>query len=580
MFCCPSCLRSRRVFLAADAPEPPTAPASNPPEPNPPAPDPPAQDTQATVAAAGTPGPRWIDVHCHVFNAIDLPISEFVDRTRLSSKLDLPIWPLVAILAGGLQKAAPSASAEAAQLNGQDALPPAPPPDRDIETALRAVAAPQATAPRVAIRFAPAPSRGDAVLREALGLPADDGAPLTDAQYAQLVAHLQSDGSLLDIMTWANGFASPRNTLIDQLWEQFDPGARVMLTPALVDYNRWLGIAEGSPAEQAMTSLQNQLQVMAAIARWRAREQGVPVFAFAPFDPWRYLEDQKAHRPDMLKVAGSFIEDGSIVGFKLYPPMGFAPAANDQVPDDWFPQALRDLVGPNVGEALDRAMDDLFAYCVAADVPIMAHCANSEFPVAADEALTGAWGATPGYWAHALAKYPNLRLNLGHFGGVWDFGAAARPAATQQDRLDQQTAQQWARNIVSMMVNKPYPNLYADVAFASSLLLARGDPEAQAAWTFLRDMLGGNPVLRQRLMYGSDWAMVGQAADGNDYARHLVDGVADLFPDAAMEDFRWRNAARFLGLGATDKTRVRLAKFLTDNDADPAILAPFDPASP
>ncbi len=80
-------------------------------------------------------------------------------------------------------------------------------------------------------------------------------------------------------------------------------------------------------------------------------------------------------------------------------------------------------------------------------------------------------------------------------------------------------------------------------------------------------------------MYGSDWAMVGQTADGNDYARHLLDGVADLFPDAALEDFRWRNAARFLGLGATDKTRVRLAKFLTDNGADPAILAPFDPAA-
>ena len=68
-------------------------------------------------------------------------------------------------------------------------------------------------------------------------------------------------------------------------------------------------------------------------------------------------------------------------------------------------------------------------------------------------------------------------------------------------------------------------------------------------------------------------------ADGNDYARHLMDGIADLFPDAALEDFRWRNAARFLGLGATDKTRVRLAKFLTNYGADPAILAPFDPAA-
>ncbi len=200
MFCCPSCLRSRRAFLTADAPAPSTARACNPQAansqtPNPQAasapaadapaasplvPDAPGQDSQATARAADSAGPRWIDVHCHVFNAIDLPISEFIDRTRLSSKLDLPIWPLVAILAGGLQKAAPSASAEAAQLNGQDAALPLPPPDRDIETALRSLAAPaalrtmaapQPAAPAVPIRYAPAPSRGNAVLREALGRP-------------------------------------------------------------------------------------------------------------------------------------------------------------------------------------------------------------------------------------------------------------------------------------------------------------------------------------------------------------------------------------------------------------------------
>lgn len=576
MFCCPACLRSRRVFLAADAPVSPTAPTA----------EPPAQDMPAPAqAAAASADLRWIDVHCHVFNAIDLPMSEFIDQTRLSSKLDLPIWVLVAILTGGLQKAAPSASAEAAQLDAQDApLPaplPAPPPPRDIETALRAVAAPPEAQSDAPHRFAPSPSRGNAVLREALDLPPDDNAPLTDAQYAQLVDHLQSDGGLGTVLDWANSFSSPRNTLIDHLLEQFDPGTRVMLTPALVDYNRWLGIANGSLTEQAMTSLENQLLVMAAIARWRARKQGVPVFAFAPFDPWRYIDDKKAGRPDMLTIASRFIENGSIVGFKLYPPMGFAPAGNADQPADWFPTALQSLTNGQPGAALDGAMNDLFTYCVAGDVPIMAHCANSEFPADPDDQApkTQAWGASPAYWDKALAQHPGLRLNLGHFGGVWNFGAGASPGATPADSASQDLAQQWARDIVSMMVNKPYPNLYADVAFASSLLLQRGSAEEQAAWAFLHDMLAGNPVLGQRLMYGSDWEMVGQAADGNDYARHLLPNVADLFPDAAIEDFRWRNAARFLGLGTPDKTRARLTKFLTDNGADPAILAPFDPAS-
>lgn len=554
MFCCPACLRPRRVFLAADAP------------------------SAAAGPAAVAPGTRWIDVHCHVFNAIDLPMSEFIDRTRFSSKLDLPIWALVAILTGGLQQAAPSAMAEKAQLDAQGAALPPPPPARDIAAALRAMEAVPGAPTAEPHRYAPPPSQGNAILREALGLPAGDSGPLTPAHYAELVAHLQSDGGLLDQMQWANRFSLPRNKLIDYLLQQFDPGARVMLTPALVDYNRWLGISAGSAAEQALTPLENQLQVMAAIARWRAREQGVPVFAFAPFDPWRYLDDRKANRPDMLTVARSFIEDGSIIGFKLYPPMGFAPTANAEVPGDWFPAALQQLVGGPPGAALDGAMDDLFQYCIQQDMPILAHCANSEFPSGPDDqAPRNAWGATPDFWNRALRKYPRLRLNLGHFGGVWDFGGAARANASAQDQQDQQTAQSWARDIVDMMVNQPYPNLYADIAFASSLLLTRGNAEQQAAWAFLRDMLAGNTVLGKRLMYGSDWEMVGQAAGGNDYARRLLDSIADLFPGAAVEDFRWRNAARFLGLGAADKTRARLSRFLSNNGADPTILAPFDP---
>jgi hypothetical protein len=35
--------------------------------------------------------------------------------------------------------------------------------------------------------------------------------------------------------------------------------------------------------------------------------------------------------------------------------------------------------------------------------------------------------------------------------------------------------------------------------------------------------------------------------------------------DAAMEDFRWGNAARYLGLGVGDRTRARLASFLGVN---------------
>jgi hypothetical protein len=68
---------------------------------------------------------------------------------------------------------------------------------------------------------------------------------------------------------------------------------------------------------------------------------------------------------------------------------------------------------------------------------------------------------------------------------------------------------------------------------------------------------------------------VAQLTAGNDYARRLMQSMAHIFQDAAaQEDFRWRHAARFLGLGAGDKTRARLATFL---GSDSALLSRFDP---
>src|SRR4051794_21017033 len=61
---------------------------------------------------------KWIDVHCHVFNGRDLPIYEFIKKTRLNSPNpgDWIAAALVAFLAGGLQRKSPSAADELALL--------------------------------------------------------------------------------------------------------------------------------------------------------------------------------------------------------------------------------------------------------------------------------------------------------------------------------------------------------------------------------------------------------------------------------------------------------------------------------
>src|SRR3954453_1507752 len=71
---------------------------------------------------------KWIDVHCHVFNGRDLPIYEFIKKTRFShaNPSDWVAAAAVAFLAGGLQRKAPSVADEIALLRSSRAVAAAP----------------------------------------------------------------------------------------------------------------------------------------------------------------------------------------------------------------------------------------------------------------------------------------------------------------------------------------------------------------------------------------------------------------------------------------------------------------------
>jgi predicted TIM-barrel fold metal-dependent hydrolase len=237
------------------------------------------------------------------------------------------------------------------------------------------------------------------------------------------------------------------------------------------------------------------------------------------------------------------------------------------------PAALRDLVqqkraGQTVGAALDAELGKLYALCVELDAPIMAHCASSELAAPDDDCLPG-----PKYWRQALTAFPQLRANLGHFGGIWAF---APSDASEAQAKSTALARQWATDIATLMHD--FANVYADAAYFDLALvdtIVPGSPTAQAL-EFIANLAQEYSLVPRRLMYASDWIMVAQLTAGNDYARRLAQSMSQIFRDAAaQEDFRWRNAARFLGLGAGDRTRARLATFL---GADSALLSRFDPA--
>ena len=561
MLCCPDCVLGVRPFRVTPAR--------------------PAALVASAVAPPAPAGQRWLDVHCHVFNAADLPVAEFIDHTRLSGIGAIPAYPALEIIAALYQRQIMSAVDELRALTGNVAALPAVSVKATKFDALYALegrappGVPSALAG--AVRRTHPMLNGTRLVQDSLNEldPARPAAaPPSDEEHAALAARLQADEdgpANDDYRTWIDLLAQPRNTIVGKLLDQFPADADVMLSPALVDYNRWLGISANQDGK--VSSLDDQVAVMAAVSRRRAApaattgQRRCVMISFAPFDPWRSIEDDT-----VLTRMRTWLEEGQAVGAKIYPPMGFAPFGNgdNDVPN--ASAALRDIVqqkrpGQTVGAALDAELGKLYALCVELDAPVMAHCASSELAEANNALLPG-----PQHWRKALTAFPQLRANLGHFGGIWSFAPGDdSEAQTKSTSL----ARRWATDIAVLVHD--FANVYADAAFFDLALVdtvAPGSTTAQAL-EFIANLAQQFPLVPTRLMYASDWIMVAQLTAGNDYARRLMQSMAQIFQDAAaQEDFRWRNAARFLGLGAGDKTRTRLATFL---GADSALLSRFDP---
>jgi predicted TIM-barrel fold metal-dependent hydrolase len=582
MFCCGICASSRRTRFVC-APEAGAGSASAGPAP------------MAAAALLGS-GQRWIDVHCHLFNILDLPALQFIDRTRLTmpAVVRLPAVAFVALLVGGVNGQAMTARAELTMLrSGQDMrlAPAAPASVLGTEEAVRILAgrAPGPAAMRPGVAAMPhvfgdtpaisharplPPLNSSAAVRRAANdlFPGrDPDAEPSDAELAGVAAAVDAAlaGGEGGFVSWANGMGRPRNTLTGELLRQFPVGSDVLLTPAMVDYSRWLGIEGSLLFPDPVATLDDQVAVMAEIARRRAgdaaADRRLGMASFVPFCPWRLLEDRAAQRETMLDRVERWAASGQIVGVKLYPPMGFRPTGNAARSIDAFPRALQALTGgQHPGRFLDAALDAVYATCARLDLAVMTHCGDSNEAAPGFGKLAGPRG-----WAEVLRAHPGLRLNLGHFGGVFSF--AARGAEARE------TAREWAQLIARMLV--PDNRVHADLGFGGQFLAAdcAADEECRESGEFLERLLDAHPLLGERLMYGSDWVMVGMVAGGNAYAELAARSLERLFPGSAMENFRWRNAACFLGLGAHETARRRLGRFL--DPIAPSLLARFDPAS-
>ncbi|WP_342238120.1 amidohydrolase family protein [Inquilinus sp. OTU3971] len=509
-----------------------------------------------------------IDVHCHVFNARDLPIASFVLDVVLEGKplSGLPLVPLVTLVSLVMNRSAWSPQRELRELErgrtpADDDLIQA-----DIERAAaellantREAAAFRQKAVELlsgdGARLATAESLGDGDVRlldllarrdpsraaRPEGLPLRDRAGALPADAARGVTAVEDE--VTGVFRLAKLVTRPRTELLRRLitLPARNDGDVALLVPALIDYSKWLN--------EESSSLRDQIDVMSAIAR---RPGPYAVHPYVPFCPWRQMEE-----PGHLAMVKDAVGQRGFIGVKLYPVMGFLPYGNAEANPDAYPPRLRQT-GPDWAARLDQGLAALYDWCIAEDVPVMAHCSYSQFPNPA----AGKCGS-PEAWRPVLDRWPGLRLNLGHFGGFWNL-AEGEPNG-------------WTGTIIGMM--KTYPTLYADLSDFDAVAEQTADQKTTneavlRALNAVLDLQGG--PARSRLMYGTDWVMLSRAPGTEDYYEGMRTGLTSRLHMSATQaaGFMGMNAARFLGIalenGGKPKSRQRLEAFHARHGGVPA----------
>jgi predicted TIM-barrel fold metal-dependent hydrolase len=337
-----------------------------------------------------------------------------------------------------------------------------------------------------------------------------------------------------------------------------------LMLVSMVDYDWWL--AQGNPTP---TTLDTQVELMRLISILSDGR----IHGFAPFCPLREVAAQAGlenKQGDVAKSSLHFVQEAvrgkGFVGVKLYPPMGFAAYGNAALDDprkggradfwkggllpDWTsaPIPYSDGTTHLLGQRLDDALDQLYQWCVDEQVPILAHTNETNGPSNEYKELAAA-----SYWALALAKYPGLRVNFGHLGGLDN-------SDPRSDTVFVVTLPPTSQAFVAMLGAAGSPRAYGDAAYSSNMLLNQSgfDERIQTAY---QQAAAGKNQLPSHLMYGTDWSLLEQIGNNGDYMQRFTQLFASFSGAAcaghSAEDcfFGW-NAVEYLGLrpGVSGKT--------------------------
>ena len=340
------------------------------------------------------------------------------------------------------------------------------------------------------------------------------------ARYGDFARFLGEEGltdrfaDLRRYLKWVALFGQPRWSLTKSLLDAYSEVD--LFTPLLVDFHR---LTEQQTGQLEQFALQERISRLTMLGHARAQ-----VHPFVGFDP---------SRVGAVELAQRAVAEFGFVGVKLYPPVGFLPIGNV----DQRPEGMAAEEAPGVEGALER----LYTWCEAEQVPITAHCNPSNFT-----AVSYRTNSAPSHWARVLNRWPGLHLNLGHFG--WSGDA-------------------WSEEIAALMDD--CTGLYADI----------GNHELDwlpSTMDRLEDIFGraASATARERFMFGSDWYMLASHRRYPAFLREVRDAYAARFP-ADLNAFMGGTALQFLGFddpANSNNCRLR-ARYNTVGVEPPAWLA-------
>ncbi len=470
------------------------------------------------------PGPsphRHLDAHIHIFNGTDLQIAGFL-REAVA-----PEYPSVARLIGLIAEplqtfvwaVSPQAIPELEHLNG---LATASGVRSFAETTFaKAFERDRAQTGAQYSEFLRQQFQRDDVRSElsrlvaeqqargaARGVPRSFGAP-RDASSARSLAREVDLASGIPFFDYLEPYFSYRYANFFEAADQFTCHGRPTIdsfVALLVDFDEPL-----APGKETPSRISDQAVVVSRICQL---SQG-RLLALAPYCP---IKDVARQGASLKNVLAAWARPG-FVGAKLYPPMGFKAYGN--------------------GDARDGALARFYHECIVHDAVVMAHAGPSlcvHSGPCTEPGFEG-WSAA---LEHVFAKEKApLRAALGHFGDV----LGSKPESVI-----------WPEAFQGLMQRPSGQHLYGDLSYASETLKSSNDQKVIDRLSGLIKSPGS--VLAERLMYGSDWLMLGLESKWRDYSTRMESVIRRVESATGTHGFEDRffggNARAWLGLDQVD----------------------------